>query len=610
MAADKQSGYGLEIWVQPGIPEDGELVFNVHFRNAEGTEWEVSYRLSQFGNLDVEINKRTDALKDVAFPSLSKKATEALTIPKSNYKNKLKDLERCRMTLEQWIFFVISRIDFVPADLKFGIEMFMFLPNGPDGKAPVLQIENSDLSIASLSSLAVPSNNTPKKDEDTSSMASSQYTTGSLDSNGVPKKVKKPKRFIKGAKRRMEKALGVDMGLEPKKEKEQFGVDFSQMSGDARGGVGSLVNSQATGTSTHDVTTPVSHVDTQEPQKVQPGKLLKIRVARGAERSKGNPEYEIFIDFNPDKKPYATTQIFSAFEELRDGIVKADGTGVTAEFPETFSKSTFGLSLSEEQQADRTRLLDAWVKNIISSYQYMNDKERMLIRKFLNLELSVQKDIYIQDKMANGLVEAPRAVRTSFSSMPPINITDMRSETGSSRVSARNSNSLERQVSSRSAISSASNEGGPPVKPKRRQSLKDFSKQLSQSFSETLNSEPPKPVTVVKSYSVTIVNSNSQIAVNKAHTKLALNDLAAPVFTDEDTIDCDKSLSGTTITNTMEGARGLSLIQEERESQFRDTEAPTSKQQDSDDMEQNLLRIGTKSNKKRGNNCCAGCQVS
>mmetsp|Transcript_7545 Transcript_7545/g.12680 ORF Transcript_7545/g.12680 Transcript_7545/m.12680 type:complete len:610 (-) Transcript_7545:234-2063(-) len=609
MATEKQSGYGLEIWVQPGIPEDGELVFNVHFRNAEGTEWEVSYRLSQFGNLDVEINKRTDALKDVAFPTLSKKATEALTTSKSNYKNKLKDLERCRMTLEQWIFFVISRIDFVPPDLKFGIEMFMFLPNGPDGKAPVLQIENSDLSMASLSSLAVPSKATPNKDDDTSSMASSQYTTGSLDSNGVPKKVKKPKRFIKGAKRRMEKAFGVDMGLEPKKEKEQFGVDFSQMSGDARGGVGSLVNSQTT--STHDVSSPVPNIDCQEPQKVQPGKLLKVRVARGAERSKGNPEYEIFIDFNPDKKPYATTQIFSAFEELRDGILKADGIGVTAEFPETFSKSSFGLSLSEEQQADRTRLLDAWVKNIISSYQYMNDKERMLIRKFLNLELSVQKDIYIQDKMANGLVEAPRAVRSSFSTMPALNVSDMRSETGSSRVSARNSNSLERQVSSRSAISTTSNEGGPPPsKPKRRQSLKDFSKQLSQSFSETLNNEPPKPVTVVKSYTVTIVNSNSQIAVNKAHTKLALNDLAAPVFTDEDTIDFDKSLSGTSITNTAEGPRGLSLIREERESQFRDTDATPAKPHESEDMEQNLLRIGTKSHVKRGNNCCAGCQVS
>lgn len=560
----------------------------------------------------MEINKRTDALKDVAFPSLSKKATEALTASKSNYKDKLKDLERCRMTLEQWIFFVISRIDFVPPDLKYGIEMFMFLPNGPDGTAPVLQIENSELSIASLSSLAVASK--AGKDEDSSSVASSQYTTGSLDSNGVPKKIKKPrKRLFKGAKRRMEKALGVDMGLEPKKEKEKFGVDFSQMAnGDARNGVGSLVNSQVSGTTaTIDINNTgvpyKSFVDNQEPQKVQPGKLLKVRVARGAERSKGNPEYEIFIDFNPDKKPYATTQIFSAFEELRDGIIKADGIGVTAEFPETFSKSAFGLSLTEEQQADRTRLLDAWVKNIISSYQYMNDKERMLIRKFLNLELSVQKDIYIQDKMANGLVEAPRANRTSFSGTPASNTTDLRSETGSSRVSARNSNSLDRQMSTRSAISATSNDGS-AVKPKRRQSLKDLSKQLSQSFSDTLHHESPKPVTAVKSYAVTIVNSNSGIS-GKAQKKLAFNDLAAPVFTDEDTIDSDKSLSGTHITNTIEGTRGLGMIREVRESQFRDTEVtPTSRsQEDSEDMEEDLLRIGTsKKSKKR----CGGCQVS
>jgi hypothetical protein len=46
----KQAAYGLEIWVQPGIPEDRELVFNVHFRNAEGTEWEVSASASASAN--------------------------------------------------------------------------------------------------------------------------------------------------------------------------------------------------------------------------------------------------------------------------------------------------------------------------------------------------------------------------------------------------------------------------------------------------------------------------------------------------------------------------------------------------------------------------------
>lgn len=573
----KQAPMGLEIWVQPGIPENGELVFNIHFRNASGTEWEVSYQLSQFGNLDVEINNRTDAIKDVSFPALSKKATEALTNPNSKYKDKLKDLERCRMTLEQWIYFVISRIDFVPKDLKYGIEMFMFLPNGPEGKAPILQYENNDLNVASLSSLAVPS--TVKEcDDEASSATSSQYTTGSLDSDGVPKKIKKPrKRIIKGAKRRMEKMLGIDMGLGPKKTEADRNGDFTQMPTDDR---------------------------VQEPQRVQPGKLLKVRVARGAERSKGNPEYEIFIDFNPDKKPYTTTQIFYAFEELRNGIIKADGIGVTAEFPETYSKSSFGFGLTEEQQAERTRHLDFWMKNVISSYQYMNDKERTLVRKFLNLELSVQKDIYIQDKMANGLVEAPRATRSTVASPPSA---DYRSETGSSRVSAKQGNSLERSSSGVSVLSSSSTDasGASGSKPKRRGSLKLLTKQLSQSFSETLNAEPPpKPS---KSYSVTIVNSNSRLP-NKAQMKLDFHDLAGPVFTDEDTIDSNKALSGTSITNSVEGRRpALSLIQEERASQTRNTEdTPVDSKPESTDMEENLLRIGTSKKKKK----CWGCQVS
>lgn len=64
-------------------------------------------------------------------------------------------------------------------------------------------------------------------------------------------------------------------------------------------------------------------------------------------------------------------------------------------------------------------MLDAWTKDLISSYQYMNDKERMLVRSFLNLDLSVQKDIYLQDKMANGMVEAPRAsIATSQATCP------------------------------------------------------------------------------------------------------------------------------------------------------------------------------------------------
>ena len=62
----------------------------------------------------------------------------------------------------------------------------------------------------------------------------------------------------------------------------------------------------------------------------------------------------------------------------------------------------------------RTRMLDGWTKDLLSSYQYMNDKERSLVRTFLNLDLSLSKDIYLQDKLANGMVEAPRAATSGI----------------------------------------------------------------------------------------------------------------------------------------------------------------------------------------------------
>jgi hypothetical protein len=87
---------------------------------------------------------------------------------------------------------------------------------------------------------------------------------------------------------------------------------------------------------------------------------------------------------------------------------------------------------------NRTRMLDAWTKDLISSYQYMNDKERILVRSFLNLDLSVQKDIYLQDKMANGMVEAPRASAAGLANPPPTttrNMSSGKSDSGSSKVS-------------------------------------------------------------------------------------------------------------------------------------------------------------------------------
>lgn len=306
---DSQS---LEIWVQSGIPELGELVFNVHFRNSRNIEWEVciwniffhtwvisalqvSYRLSQFGGLDIDINKRTDALRDVAFPSLGKDKIAVLT-SSSKYKNKMKDLEHCRMGLEQWVYYVITRIEVLPDDLRDTIENFFYLPGGPDGiyvddymssVGGGSEVANSP-GIASLSSLQVnPAKLTSSPSGESFDDTVSEYTVGSVDENGVPKK--KKKRIIKGAKRRLSKAFGMGQ------KKESFGVDAAGMENTATAKpTPSVMSGSSTALSdgrgsAYGDTTPKS----KDVQSVQPGKLIKARVIRGGERSRGVPEYEV-----------------------------------------------------------------------------------------------------------------------------------------------------------------------------------------------------------------------------------------------------------------------------------------------------------------------------
>mmetsp|Transcript_21616 Transcript_21616/g.31455 ORF Transcript_21616/g.31455 Transcript_21616/m.31455 type:complete len:598 (+) Transcript_21616:97-1890(+) len=431
----------LEIWVQAGIPDQGELVFNVHVRNASSVEWEVSYRLSQFGALDVEINKRTDALRDVAFPIIRKETSAAISSPGKS-KSSRKELEHCRMSLELWVFHVVTRIDVVPNDLKDIIEGFFCLPNGPDNdddasvhSAPAdggSVNTSTHGGLADLSSLKVSSSRSLPADADETASIDSEYTTGSLDENGVPKK-KKRKRIIKGAKRRLSNLIGGG------KKKESAGGVVART---VDASVSSRPKDRGSVISASSVETCNVLSDNSRPiQRVQPCKLLKIRVIRGGERSRGHPEYEIQLVFNIEKRPYTAAHIFSDFYELKTDIESANGVGVGAPFPTVHAKSSLGVSLTEDQHAERTRMLDTWVKDMISSYQYMNEKERMHVRAFLNLDLSLQKDIYLQDKMASGMVEAPRAALGSSSPNLDVKViahTSSRiSDSGTSRISGR-----------------------------------------------------------------------------------------------------------------------------------------------------------------------------
>jgi hypothetical protein len=54
-------------------------------------------------------------------------------------------------------------------------------------------------------------------------------------------------------------------------------------------------------------------------------------------------------------------------------------------------------------------MLDGWVKDVLHSYQKMNETQQSAVKNFLGLNRDQQKCLYLHDKLFHGIVEAPRA---------------------------------------------------------------------------------------------------------------------------------------------------------------------------------------------------------
>lgn len=256
----------IEIWVQSGLPDDGELTFNVYLHNLATTEWEVSYKFSQYAILDIEINKRTDALQDVAFPTINKD-TIRLLVSGTKYKTKAKDLDHIRSLLEQWIFSIISRIDTFPEDLQILVENFFLLPDGPN-----YQTEGSTMGNGEYL-------------DDDSHTESEDPSTASEDHSHEGKK--KKKRIVKGIKKRMSRMFSTKSSFE----------DGSNSSPPDRDTISDIRDSHSTVASTTSDTNPIlSFASQSEKHNVQTSKLLTCKVQRGGERSKGVFIYEVGLD--------------------------------------------------------------------------------------------------------------------------------------------------------------------------------------------------------------------------------------------------------------------------------------------------------------------------
>jgi hypothetical protein len=201
----------LEVWVQSGIPENNEPIFNAHIRSAQGFEWEVSHPLSIFSGLDRDLNSLIDILRDVPFPTLTAKTIAHISSGK--HKDYASDLEKCRILLEKWIYGVISRIELYPPEVGEIVEDFFLLPCGPIDESDLDFFDHKDNDLFNSGGLSSSNGLGSPMDGDSVGTSTSNpgvmddmYTiyTGETESIGGTKR-KKKKRILKGMKRRFEK---------------------------------------------------------------------------------------------------------------------------------------------------------------------------------------------------------------------------------------------------------------------------------------------------------------------------------------------------------------------------------------------------------------------
>lgn len=371
----------VAINVQYGVPEDGELVFNVHMtNNSTGVTWDVSYRFSQLATLDHDISMSCDKMKEIPFPQIDDALMEKLT-RRANYSGKLKDLNRFRSLMEDWIQYLIARCHLMPYILYELVEDWFCLPLGPTTDwTPGRALSSNEQSALQE---IINNLNVAQAHQGNSGPVGPSNTSG----NKRPGMIKSISTLLTGSH------------MPPETQHD-------------------TKNDKKTGF--HNSNLPESNVV-----------LLKVRVQRGQRGRNGRIEYDIHIEHSPRTKPFTVSRSYSVFRRLYDIIrrvhvdnLSKSGKGggvstsqkpihdkgiVSVKFPDPPFRSNLGLALTEANLSYRTRQLDAWMRDVCCCYRYMQEMERAAVRYFLDLDMSRNVDISIQDRLARGLVEAPRA---------------------------------------------------------------------------------------------------------------------------------------------------------------------------------------------------------
>jgi hypothetical protein len=125
----------VDVRVGFGVPEDGDIIFHVHFTRPEGLCWVCSYSYGQLCSLDNFVNYNCDKIKHVFFPILTRHRVNTLMKILANeefHSDDAKELVRIKTMIENWLHVILLRLHSMPLQLHNRVEKFLCLAQGPD----------------------------------------------------------------------------------------------------------------------------------------------------------------------------------------------------------------------------------------------------------------------------------------------------------------------------------------------------------------------------------------------------------------------------------------------------------------------------------------------
>lgn len=159
----------------------------------------------------------------------------------------------------------------------------------------------------------------------------------------------------------------------------------------------------------------LSSKDAVEPTDKKPAaRSLSVQVSRSSIQAR-NVKYDVIIRLfqGHDVLITACSRPFKEFRQLESDIqanleeLEETIQALVPSFPETFSRSRFGISLPETELVKRVRGLDAWMRSVTKYYQFLSEKSQRLVSHFLNLDCLINNEKYesiIQDLLKTGKV--------------------------------------------------------------------------------------------------------------------------------------------------------------------------------------------------------------